>query len=70
MTDYRPLLDIVVAHVGMPMPDGCDAWGMRAVHPDLRSSREGANLEGANLWGAILGGWQVGEDGFARRVAS
>ena len=37
---YRPLLDIIVDHVGMPLPDGCDAWGIRSVRPDLRSSRD------------------------------
>ena len=36
---YRPLLDILVEHVGLPLPEGCDAWGMRAVRPDFRSSR-------------------------------
>ena len=35
----RPLLDILVEHIGADLPDGCDTWGMRAVHPDLRSSR-------------------------------
>jgi len=33
----RPLLDILTE--GLALPDGCDAWGMRAVHPDFRSSR-------------------------------
>ena len=36
---YRPLLDILVEHVGLPLPEGCDSWGMRAVRPDFRSSR-------------------------------
>ncbi len=35
---YRPLLDILVEHVGLPLPEGCDAWGIRSVHADLRSS--------------------------------
>lgn len=39
MTDTRPLLPILVDFVGLPLPDGCDQWGMRSVHPDLRSSR-------------------------------
>ena len=33
----RPLLDILTE--GLTLPDGCDAWGMRAVRPDFRSSR-------------------------------
>ncbi len=32
----RPLLDILTEH--RTLPDGYDAWGMRAVHPDFRSS--------------------------------
>jgi hypothetical protein len=37
-TPYRPLLDILVEHVGKPLPDGYDAWGMRTVWPDFQSS--------------------------------
>jgi hypothetical protein len=36
---YRPPLDIIVEHVGQPLPDGFDSWSMRSVHPDFRSSR-------------------------------
>jgi len=32
----RPLLDILTER--RTLPDGYDAWGMRAVHPDFRSS--------------------------------
>ena len=34
---YRPLLDILTE--GRTLPDGCDIWGMRSVHPDFTSSR-------------------------------
>ncbi len=34
---YRPLLDILTE--GRTLPDGCDTWGMRSVHPDFTSSR-------------------------------
>ncbi|MGB8019632.1 MAG: pentapeptide repeat-containing protein, partial [Candidatus Nanopelagicales bacterium] len=27
----RPLLDILVEHVGQPLPEGCDSWSMRSV---------------------------------------
>jgi hypothetical protein len=37
MTETRPLLDILVGHVGLPLPDGCDSWSMRAVRADFRS---------------------------------
>ena len=36
-TTYRPLLDILTE--GRTLPDGCDIWGMRSVHPDFTSSR-------------------------------
>jgi len=34
---YRPLLDILTE--GRTLPDGCDTWGIRSVHPDFTSSR-------------------------------
>jgi len=36
-TTYRPLLDILTE--GRTLPDGCDIWGIRSVHPDFTSSR-------------------------------
>lgn len=36
-TPTKTMLNVMTAD--RAMPDGCDTWGMRSVHPDLRSSR-------------------------------
>ena len=39
MTDYRDLLPVIVEREGAALPDGFDSWGLKSVHPDLRTTR-------------------------------
>ena len=38
MTDYRDLLPVIVEREGAALPDGFDSWGIKSVHPDLRTT--------------------------------
>ena len=37
MTDYRDLIPVIVEREQAVLPDGCDSWGIKSVHPDLRT---------------------------------
>ena len=37
MTEYRDLIPVIVEREQAVMPDWCDSWGIKSVHPDLRT---------------------------------
>ena len=37
MTEYRDLLPVIVEQEAAVLPDGCDSWAIKSVHPDLRT---------------------------------
>ena len=39
MTEYRDLIPVIVEREQAVMPDWCDSWGIKSVHPDLRTYR-------------------------------
>ena len=56
MTEYRDLLPVIVETTGATLPEGFDSWGIKSVHPDLKTTREfrwalpgGLNLSNDNL---------------------
>ena len=56
MTEYRDLLPVIVETTGATLPEGFDSWGIKSVHPDLKTTREfrwalpgGRNLSNDNL---------------------
>ena len=38
MADYRDLLPVIVEREGAALPDGFDSWGIKSIHPDLRTT--------------------------------
>ena len=34
---YRDLLPVIVEREKATLPEGCDSWGIKSVHPDLRT---------------------------------
>lgn len=53
-TKYRDLLPVVVETSGAQMPEGFNSWGLKAVHPDLTTTR--------NFRWAMPGGVNVSND--------
>lgn len=39
MTNYVDMLPVAIAEAGAVLPDGFDSWGIKSVHPDLRTTR-------------------------------
>lgn len=37
---YRDLLPVIVECEGATLPEGCDSWGIKSVHPDLRTTHD------------------------------
>ena len=37
MSDYVDLIPLIVEREGAVLPDWCDSWGIKSVHPDLRT---------------------------------
>ena len=48
------LLDVIVETSGATLPDGYDSWGIKSVHPDLRTTHD-------FIW-ALPGGVNVSND--------
>lgn len=52
--EYVNLLDVIVETTGATLPEGFDSWGIKAVHPDLTTTR--------NFRWAMPGGVNVSND--------